>query len=79
MKPFTCKLFCESIQFLGDPNDVEGLHAKSDKTDAILNAPNPRSMQHYLLSLIIVGKRIPNLAAILQTLNNLLRNDVKWE
>ena len=42
MKPFTCKLFCESIQFLEDPNDVEGLHAKSDKTDAILNAPKPQ-------------------------------------
>ena len=80
VKPSTCKLFCESIQFLGDPIDVEELHARSDKTDAILNAPKPQEHATFPIKTnTYYGKLIPNLAAILQNLNNLLRNDVKWE
>ena len=49
--------------------DAEGLHAKSDKIDAIVNAPKPQNIQELrsLLGLInYYRKFIPNLATILQ-------------
>ena len=50
--------------------------------DAIVNAPNPKNvteLRAYLGLLNYYGKFIPNLASILQTLNNLLKKDTKWE
>ena len=66
---------------MGHVMDAERLHAKSDKIDAIVNVPKPQNIQELqsLLSLInYYGKFIPNLATILQPLNNLLRSDVRW-
>ena len=45
VKTSKCKFFCKSVEYLGHVVDAEGLHAKSDKIDAIVNAPKPQNIQ----------------------------------
>ena len=69
VKPSKCKFFCESVEYLGHVVDAEGLHAKSDKIDAIVNAPKPQNIQELRSFLGLINyyrKFIPNLATILQ-------------
>ena len=70
-----------SVEFLGHRIDSQGLHAMPDKLNAIKDAPTPDNVQQLRLFLGLInyyGKFIPNLAALLHPLNNLLREDVPW-
>ena len=76
LKKEKCKFMSESVEYLGHVIDSQGLHVKQDKVDAIVNAPKPRNvteLRAYLGLLNYYGKFIPNLASILQPINNVLK------
>ena len=82
LKKEKCKFMCDSVEYLGHVIDAQGLHVKQDKVDAIVNAPKPSNvteLRAYLGLINYYGKFIPNLASILQPLNNLLKHSSKWE
>ena len=82
LKKEKCNFMSESVEYLGHVIDSQGLHVKQDKVDAIVNAPKPRNvteLRAYLGLLNYYGKFIPNVASILQPLNNLLKKGTKWE
>ena len=76
LKKEKCKFMSESVEYLGHVIDSQGLHVKQDKVDAIVNAPKPKNVTELRAYL---GLFIPNLASILQPLNNLLKKLTKWE
>ena len=67
---------------LGHWIDAEGLHAMPSKLQAIVQAPAPKNVQElrsFLGLLNYYGKFIPNLASLIQPLNNLLQRNQKWK
>lgn len=67
---------------LGHWIDAEGLHAMPSKLQAIVQAPTPKNVQElrsFLGLLNYYGKFIPNLASLIQPLNNLLQRNQKWK
>eukprot|EP00731_Ephydatia_muelleri_P001456 Em0001g1456a len=62
--------------------DANGIHATGEKLDAILMAPVPSSvpqLRSFLGMINYYSKFIPNLATLLNPLNELLRKDVQWK
>ena len=77
-----CQFVQSSVEFLGHRIDAEGIHTTNDKLQAIVQAPAPRNIQELRSFLGLInyyGKFIPNAAAILHPLNELLRKDSKWK
>ena len=71
-----------SVEYLGHRIDAEGLHAMPSKLQAIVQAPAPKNVQElrsFLGLLNYYGKFIPNLASLIQPLNNLLQHNRKWK
>ncbi|KAL5509164.1 hypothetical protein EMCRGX_G004476 [Ephydatia muelleri] len=62
--------------------DANGIHATGEKLDAVLMAPVPSSvpqLRSFLGMINYYSKFIPNLATLLNPLNELLRKDVQWK
>eukprot|EP00731_Ephydatia_muelleri_P002089 Em0001g2089a len=62
--------------------DANGIHATGEKLDAVLMAPVPSSVPQlwsFLGMINYYSKFIPNLATLLNPLNELLRKDVQWK
>ena len=72
----------ESVTYLGFCVSVNRLSPTKDKLKAMAEAPSPNKAQqlHSFLGLLnYYGRFIPNLSTMLQPLNVLLKEKVKWE
>ena len=81
IKQAKCKFLRKSVEFLGHCIDSQGVHAMPDKLSAIVNAPKPKNLHElrsFLGLLNYYNRFIPNLASVLNPLNNLLKQKVKW-
>ena len=81
LKSHKCHFMRESVEYLGHRIDSQGLHTTSEKIKAIQLAPRPKCQQQLRSFLGLVhyyGKFIPNLAAMLHPMNDLLQKNVKW-
>ena len=82
MKKEKCHFMRNSVTYLGHVIDSEGIHATPDKIKAIVEAPIPTNVQQlrsFLGLLNYYRKFLPNLASIIQLLNDLLRKNKRWE
>ena len=71
-----CRFLAKSVDYLGHRLDAEGIHAMSDKLDAVKNARVPQNVAElcsFLGLLNYYRKFLPNVATILNPLNELLR------
>ena len=71
----------DAVEYLGHLIDANGKRPTPEKIAAIKRAPMPTNVQQlrsFLGLLNYYRKFLPNLAAILQPLNDLLRKDEKW-
>ena len=81
LKLAKCAFLQKSVDFLGHQIDAEGIHPLDSKVEAILHAPTPKNLQElrsFLGLLNYYGKFIPNLARLIQPLNNLLQRGQTW-
>ena len=80
LKKSKCKFLQSSVEYLGHRTDSQGLHAMTDKLEAIKGAPEPniQQLRSFLGLLNYYGKFIPKLASLLHPLNELLRQDTPW-
>ena len=72
---------CKKVEYLGHVVNEKGAHTSLDKIRAIQDAPTPKNVRQLcsLLGLVnYYGKFVPNLAALLHPLNQLLQKGVKW-
>ena len=81
-KLMVCSSFMKnSVEYLGHRVDANGIHTTPEKIAAIVNALLPQNLQQlrsFLGLLNYYRKLLPNLAAIVQPLNELLQNKKKW-
>ena len=80
-KKAKCAFMKTSVRYLGHVIDAEGLHATDDKLKAIVEAPAPRNvpeLRSFLGLLNYYGRIIPNLATMINPLNQLLRRGSTW-
>lgn len=81
MKQNKCSFMQESVEYLGHRLDAEGIRATPEKVAAIMRAPMPTNVQQlrsFLGLLNYYHKFLPNLATIVQPLNELLQKNRKW-
>ena len=81
LKKEKCSFMKDSVEYLGHRVDANGIHATPEKIAAIVNTPLPQNLQQlrsFLGLLNYYRKFLPNLAAIVQPLNELLQNEKKW-
>lgn len=77
-----CKFMADSVEYLGHRIDAQGIHALPDKLEAISKAPVPKNvgeLRSFLGLLNYYRKFLPNLATILNPLNELLQVKRKWK
>ena len=82
LKKSKCTFLAKSVEYLGHQIDQYGIRAVPSKIEAISNAPEPTNIQElrsFLGLLNYYGKFIPNLSTILHPLNQLLKDNQKWE
>ena len=82
MRKTKCHFKRNSVTYLGHVIDSEGIHATPDKVKAIVEAPMPTNVQQlrsFLGLLNYYRKFLPNLASIIQPLNDLLCKNKQWE
>ena len=82
VKRSKCEFFKPSITYLGHKIDAQGLHATSEKIQAIVDTKPPRSVEElrsFLGLLNYYGRFLPMISTVLQPLNNLLSSKVKWK
>ena len=76
-----CQFLQDSVVFLGHKITSQGIHTTKDKLDAVVKAPSPKNVQQlrsFLGLLNYYGKFIPNLAALVHPLNQLLHKNARW-
>ena len=76
-----CKFLSESVEYLGHHIDAAGLHTTDSKVRAVKEAPCPRNVRElrsFLGLLHYYGRFLPNLADLLQPLNQLLQANSRW-
>ena len=81
MKRNKCLFMQKSVEYLGHRLDAEGIRATPEKIAAVVNAPLPKNTQQlrsFLGLLNYYRKFLPNLATIVQPLNDLLQKNRKW-
>ena len=81
MKRSKCSFMQESVEYLGHRLDADGIRATPEKVAAIMRAPLPTNVQQlrsFLGLLNYYRKFLPNLATIIQPLNELLQKNRKW-
>ena len=82
LKQEKCLFFQESVEYLGHIIEAAGLHKSPDKVSAIVEAPAPcdvSQLRSFLGMLNYYGRFIPDLATVLQPLNELLNKGKKWQ
>ena len=82
MKKSKCFFMRDSVTYLGHLINAEGIHATPEKIKAIVEAPMPTNVQQlrsFLGLLNYYRKFLPNLAAIIQPLNDLLQKNKQWK
>ena len=82
LKQDKCKFLQYSVEYLGHKIDAEGIHATTEKMDAVMKAPIPRNvseLRSFLGLLNYYGKFLPNLSTILHPLNQLLQTGHHWK
>ena len=81
MKRRKCFFMQDAVEYLGHLIDATGKRPTPEKIAAIKQAPMPKNVQQlpsFLGLLNYYRKVLPNLAVILQPLNDLLQKDKKW-
>ena len=81
LKQEKCSFFKDSVEYLGHRISANGVHTTKEKTQAIIEAPEPKNIQElrsFLGLLNYYAKFIPNLASLLYPLHELLRKDCRW-
>ena len=81
MKLKKCVFMQDTVEYLGHLIDATGKQPTPEKIAAIKRAPMPTNVQQlrsFLGFLNYYRKFLPNLATILQPLNDLLQKDKKW-
>ena len=82
VKKKKCEFLQPLFEYLGHQVDADGLHTLPSKVSAIVQAPeseNEQQLRSYLGLLNYYSKFISNLATVIDPLNRLLRQDVRWE
>lgn len=82
LKREKCLFFQESVEYLGHVINAAGLHKSPGKVRAIVEAPAPcdvSQLRSFLGMLNYYGCFIPDLATVLQPLNELLTKEKKWQ
>ena len=81
LKLTKCRFMRDSVEYLGLVVDDQGLHASTEKIEAVLRAPQPRNVKElrsFLGMMNYSRKFIPNLATILKPLTLLLQKHCRW-
>ena len=81
MKRSKCSFLKDAVEYLGHRVDAKGIQATQEKIAAIERAPMPQNVQQlrsFLGLLNYYRKFLPNLATIIQPLNDLLQKNRKW-
>jgi predicted O-methyltransferase YrrM len=81
VKKEKCRFLQNSVDYLGHRVDAEGLRPLPDKLEAIVKAPLPQDvhqLRSFLGLLSYYRKFLSNLAAVVQSLNDLLQKGKKW-
>jgi len=76
-----CEFLNREVVYLGLKIDVEGLHPVDDKVDAVKRAPVPQNVKELRSFLGMVQYYrpfLPDLAATLAPLNELLKKGIQW-
>ena len=82
LKKPKCDFMAKSVEYLGHQVDQHGIRALPNKVEAITKAPPPKNVQElrsFLGLLNYYGKFVRNLSSILHPLNQLLKDQQKWE
>ena len=78
MKLSKCSFLKGSVEYLGHRVDAEGLRATTEKMRAIDQAPQPKNVQQLRSFLGLLNRKfLPNLATIIQPLNDVLQKGRK--
>ena len=78
LKRSKCTFMCKQVEYLGHVVSEKGVHTFPDKIRAIQEAPTPKNVRQLRSFLGLVnyyGKFVPNLAALLHPLNQLLTKE----
>ena len=81
LKSEKCSFLQESVEYLGHRVDREGLHTTDEKVRALLQARRPENLKElnsFTGLLRYYQKFLPDLASILEPLNQLTHQNVKW-
>ena len=82
LKNSKCTFMAESVEYMGHQINQHGISALPGKVEAITNAPKPtnvKELRSFLGLLNYYGKFIRNLSSILHPLNQLLKDNQRWE
>ena len=82
LKKTKCNFMAKSVEYLGHQVDRHRIRALPDKVEAITKAPPPKNVQElrsFLGLLNYYRKFVRNLSSILHPLNQLLKDQQKWE
>jgi len=82
LKREKCSFYQRSVEYLGHCISADGVHTTKEKTQAMLDAPEPKNVQElqsFLGLMNYYAKLIPNLASILYPLHELLRKHQRWQ
>lgn len=77
-----CEILKLSIKYLGHVVDGNGIHPDPFKVEAIKNMPRPNNvseLRSFLGAVNYYGKFIKCMRDILHPVDNMLKNDTKWE
>ena len=77
-----CRLFQDSVEYLGHSLSSEGVHTTNGKVQAVLDQPVPRNvseLRSFLGQINYYSKFVPDLSSILAPLHQLLRAGQRWD
>ena len=77
-----CRLFQDSVEYLGHSLSSEGVHTTNGKVQAVLDQPVPRNvseLRSFLGQINYYSKFVPDLSSILAPLHQLLRAGKRWD
>ena len=82
LKQEKCSFYQKSVEYLGHCISADGVHTTKEKTQAILDAREPKNVQElqsFLELLNYYARFIPNVASMLHPLHKLLQKHHKWQ
>lgn len=81
MKRSKCSFLKDAVEYLDHRVDEKGIQATQEKFAAVEGAPMPQNVQQlrsFLGLLNYYRKFLPNLATVIQPLNDLLQKNKRW-